>query len=425
MSNLPFARGSYSRQVAKTPFIPMHNRFLEAVPTLTDQQVSAIARPAMRFLSNTGTGPIRGVFSAPGIFGDKAFVVNGNDFNTVAPDTGAQTLIRTISTDPVGDVSWAPVAQISETVPSRLFFAEGNVLWVYNENAEADGTLQATAISAGDTVTIDTTVYEFTAGNVDTGSPDGTGANPWLVALGVDLAESIRNLFYAINADEGTAGTDYSTATTAHPTVRAYAYSSDDLFVSAKEVGTAGNSIATTETGSDMAWDDATLTGGGTTKVRQVNVPGDLGAVSVTAINSYVIVVPFQSEASNSVGKFFWIEPGDDFIDPLNFANAERSSDVISQALTFRDQYWLFGSETVESWIVVGDLDAPMQRYQGVLIDRGCTEGTAVKVRNSMIFVDDQGGVFQMVGGAAERISRPDIEERIRRGIQLQKKLTI
>lgn len=425
MSKLEFAKGSYSRQVAKTPIIPLHNRFIESVPTLTDGPVSAIARPALKFLSNLGTGPIRGVTTAPGIFGDKAFIINGNDLNTVSPEDGTQSLVATISTDPVGEVSWAPVAQISETVPSRLFFAEGRVLWVYTENGEAVGLLQASSISNGDVVEINGTYYQFTNASVDAGTPDGGAVNPWLVALGGDLPTAIRNLFYAINANEGTPGTDYSTATTSHPTVRAYAYSGGDLFVSARDVGTVGNSYTTTETGAGMAWGAATLTGGGTTRVRQVNVPGDVGAVSVASINSYVIVIPVQSEDLNTVGKFYWIEPGDDFIDPLNFANAERSSDLINQVLTFRDQYWIFGSETVESWITTGDPEAPMQRYQGVFIDRGSWEGTAVKVRDSLIFVDDQGGVFRVAGGGAERISRPDIEERIRRGIQLQQVLSL
>jgi hypothetical protein len=420
MSTLPYISGSYNRQVAKTPIIPVHNRFFEQVPTLNDDPVSLISRPGQRFLSNLGTGPIRGVFSAPGIFGNKAFVVNGNDLNTVSPDDGSQTLVRTISTNPTGDVSWAPVAQIG-TTPSRLFFAEGNVLWVYSENAEATGTLSASGQpTAGDTVTIGTIVYEFTAGSVDAGTPDGSAGNPWLVAIGSDLAATLQNLYFAINANEGVAGTDYSTATDPNPDVRGSAYGPGEVFVAAIEVGTAGNSIATTETGANLSWGAATLEDGGTTKVRQVNVPGDVGAISVASINSYVIVVPVQSEALDTVGKFYWIDPGEVTINPLNFATAERSSDAINQVITFRDQFWLFGSETIESWITTGNIAAPVQRYQGILIDRGSIEGTAVRVRNSIIWVDDQGGVFRLTGGAPERISRPDIEERLRRGFQIQ-----
>jgi hypothetical protein len=41
-----------------------------------------------------------------------------------------------------------------------------------------------------------------------------------------------------------------------------------------------------------------------------------------------------------------------------------------------------------------------------------------------MIIVDNQGAVFQIAGGA-KRISRPDIEERIREAIQYQASQTI
>lgn len=418
MAQLPFARGTYRRQVAKTPLIPMHNRFIEGVPTLTDGQVSAIARPAMRRMTSVGTGPVRGVFTAPGIFGDKAFVVSGTEFYSIDPLTGMGTLITTISTDPLGSVSWAPVAQIEDQVPSRLFFAEGNILWLYMENSPALGLLEATGvITNGNTVRLGDVYYQITNGSVDAGTPAGTAANPWRIKLEVSAADTVRNLFFAINGDEGEPGTQYSTATTPHPDVRGYTYTAAELFVAAVTAGTGGNAIATTQTGTGLVWSAATLQNGGTTRIRQVYVPGDVGAISVCAINGYVIVIPVQDEALGTVGKFFWIEPGDDFIDPLNFANAERSSDVIHQAITFSDQYWLFGRESTEPWITTGDPDAPMQRYQGILFDRGTWPGTAVKVRDSMILVDEEGGVF-MIKGGLERISRPDIEERIRRAIQ-------
>ena len=56
---------------------------------------------------------------------------------------------------------------------------------------------------------------------------------------------------------------------------------------------------------------------------------------------------------------------------------------------------------------------------QGVVFDRGAWEGTAVQVKDSMIIVDNEGAVFQIAGGT-KRISRPDIEQRIREAIQYQ-----
>jgi hypothetical protein len=417
---LPFGVGSFNRRVAKTPELPLHNRFIEQVPALTDGPATAISRPGMRFLSTAGSGPMRGMFTAPGIFGEKAFIVNGTGFYTVDPTTGVQTQVALISSSPEGDVSWAAIAQIDAATPSRLFFAEGQTLWVYSENSEAWNTLQVTSIANGDVVEIQSVYYEFTNSSVDAGTPAGTVGAPWLVALGANTAEAIRNLAWAINAENGTEGVEYSTATVTNPNAVAYNFTSTDLFVAAKIPGVAGNAYTTTETGANMAWNSATMQGGGTTRVRQVPMPDDVGAISVDEINGFVIVVPVQSEEDVTTGTFYWIEPGALEIDPINFANAERSSDNILQVKTFRDQFWLFGSKTIESWIVVGDINAPMQRYQGVLVDRGSWEGTALKIKDSLIWVDEEGGVFRLQGAGGERISRPDIEERIRRGILAQ-----
>jgi len=417
---LPYARGSYSRQVAKTPVVPFHNRYPEEIPTLTDGPVSAIARPALKYFLNEGDGPVRKVFSAPGIFDDAAFTVHGLDLMRVGAADGSVTNVGTIGTSILGDVSMAVVAHIEDTIPSRLFIADGGVLWMYTENSGALGHLQATgAIANGYVVEINGVYYHWTNASVDASAPAGTVGNPWRVALGASNSEALRNLYWAINADEGVAGTDYSTAATPHPNVRATVHTTADLYVAANVAGTAGNAYTTTETGANTAWGAATLEDGGTTQIRQITLPGDVGAISVASINSYVIVIPVQSEDLFTVGKFYWIEPGDDFIDPLNFATAERSSDVNHQVLVYSDQFWLFGKETTEAWIMTTDPDAPVQRYQGVLYDRGSWEGTAVKLRDSMIVVDEEGVVFQLRGGPRE-ISRPDISERIRRAMQAE-----
>jgi hypothetical protein len=60
-----------------------------------------------------------------------------------------------------------------------------------------------------------------------------------------------------------------------------------------------------------------------------------------------------------------------------------------------------------------------MQRFQGILFDRGAWDGTAVKVRDSMIVVDEEGGAF-IINNGQRRISNPAIEERIRKAIGSQ-----
>jgi hypothetical protein len=87
--------------------------------------------------------------------------------------------------------------------------------------------------------------------------------------------------------------------------------------------------------------------------------------------------------------------------------------------VVFGDQFWLPGSTTTEAWYITGNFDSPVARVQGVVFDRGAWEGTAIQVKDSMIIVDNDGGVWKIQGGA-KRISRPDIEQRIRVAIQYQ-----
>lgn len=419
MQDLPIFPSDYRRGVAKSPVIPMLNRFVEQNPALNDTQGSFIARPGLRKFAEVGTGPIRSIYSSAGAFNSDLFVVSGVELFRVSSSTGAATSLGVFASQIIGDVSMAATSPIGTEVPSYLFFAEGGVLWYYTDNGHARGQLQATgAINNGDQVRIDNTYYTWTTGSVDTGTPAGTSGSPWLVARGANNTEAITNMFLAINR-QGAPGTTYSTSLTRHPTAEAISYAPNDLFVQAIDAGPLGNSIITTETGANLTWGGGTFAGGGTDQIAQVTLPDDAGAISVSYINSFVIVVPVQEDALGTKGRFYWIEPGERVVDPLNFANAERSPDRINQVITYGDMFWLFGDTTTEPWVTTGSQDAPMQRFQGILFDRGSWEGTAVKVRDSMIVVDEEGGVF-VINNGQRRISNPAIEERIRRSIGLQ-----
>lgn len=105
----------------------------------------------------------------------------------------------------------------------------------------------------GETVTIGTKVYTFQTVLTNV---DGN------VLIGGTVGASIENLVAAITLGAG-AGVTYAAATTLHPTVTA---STDGVTptmdATAKSPGAAGNAIATTETGGDLSWGAATLTGG-------------------------------------------------------------------------------------------------------------------------------------------------------------------
>lgn len=418
MADIPLVPSDFKRQVAKEPSISLLNRFAERNPSLSDAPVAVISRPSLSKFVEVGEGPIRKLYSQPGTFDDDLFAVSGLNLYRVT-NQGVGSNLGVIGLDAIGAVSMAATAPIGDTVPAYLFIADGGVLWCYTENGSAMGHLQASgAIANNDTLVINGVYYRWTSGAVDTGTPAGTSGAPWLVKLGVSNVLSLQSMFDAINLG-GTPGVDYSTLTVANPFVKGASTSLNDMYIIAREAGTTGNAYTTTETGANLSWGSGTLTGGGLEQLRQIQMPEDYGAISLAVINSYVIVVPVQEE--NIKGRFYWIDPGEITVDPLNFATAERSPDGLHQVVVFKDLFWLMGQTTTEPWVTTGNPLAPMQRFQGILFDRGSWEGTALKVQDSLFVIDDNGGWFRINEGQV-RVSagRPDIEERTRTAIQQQ-----
>lgn len=110
-------------------------------------------------------------------------------------------------------------------------------------------TLAAVPI-ADETVTIGAIVYTWKAAV-------STVANQ--VKIGADIAACCKNLADAINKSKRKSA--YGSLTVEHPTVRA-SYSATTVTAIAKNPGTAGNAIASTETGTQSSWAGATLAGG-------------------------------------------------------------------------------------------------------------------------------------------------------------------
>lgn len=415
MVDIPLGRADYDRRVAKEARIQTRNRFFEQNPVLNDQQTALISRPGMKRYLYVGDGPIRAVYSQPGDFNEALFVVSGTEWYRVDTDGTVTLLIGGLN--PSGSPSMAATGTIGDGVnatPEYLFMADGRDLYLYMENSYAIGTVSGTPAN-GYTITLGTIHYQFTNASVDAGTPDGSAAHPWLVALGANAAAAWTNFGNAVSAT-GIGGTDYSTALAANPDAQKIATGATAVTVRANTAGAIGD-ITSTSTGANIAWTNATLTGGGTPQVTQVEMPNDVGAISVGYIASYVVVIPAQVTDFN--GRFYWIEPGETTVDPLDFATAERAPDPVFAVVVFGDQFWLPGSNTTEVWYFTGNIDAPVQRLQGVAFDRGTWEGTAIQVKESMIIVDSDGGVFQIAGGL-NRISNPSIEERIRKAIAYQ-----
>lgn len=413
--NVPLAKSDYFRGVAKEARIRLKNRYYEANPALSEDQVALLARMGMRRWRYVGDGPIRGVYSQPGSFSDALFVVSGDQFWRVDKDGTSTFIGNVVSPGPRNFAQMVATANIGDT-PAYLYLCLGSTLYLYMESGYALGTLSGTPVN-NDVVRVGSVYYQFTSGSVNAGAPAGTLANPWLVALGASAQIAFQNLAAAIEIS-GVAGTTYSSGLLS-PNVDAVVRgtSATALNIRATALGAGGNTVVTTETGAGIAWTAGTLTGGGAPSLTQVFTPDDVGVIGLGYIASYVVVVPAQGQGKN--GRFYWIEPGETTIDTINFATAERAPDPINNVIVFGDQFWLPGPNTTEVWYFTGDFDAPVGRVRGVVFDRGTWQGTGIQVKESMIIVDNEGAVFQISGGA-KRISRPDIEERIRKSIQKQ-----
>lgn len=119
----------------------------------------------------------------------------------------------------------------------------------------ATGRLAVTGTGSGnDDITIGSRTYTLVAA-LSTGP-----TVPDEILVGLTAAATAANIVAALNAGPGI-GTDYSTGTVVNVDVSAE-LDGTDVLLTAKTPGAAGNSVATTETSTDLTFDDSTLEGG-------------------------------------------------------------------------------------------------------------------------------------------------------------------
>lgn len=185
---------------------------------------------------------------------------------------------------------------------SNVFTFQTSTAHGYSAYVAASGLLTASGtVSDTETVTIDGVVYTF--------KTTLTGA-AFEVLIGGSVATALANLKSAINLT-GTISTDYGTGTTKHPTAGGGTLTSTTLVINANTVGTAGNSIATTETGANLSFGGVTLSGGVTG--NKIVVAGMVPALYNGTFN--VTTVPDSthftiSSVTNSSALNLTIDPG-------------------------------------------------------------------------------------------------------------------
>jgi hypothetical protein len=187
--------------------------------------------------------------------------------NVAVAATSVAAATGTITSDTTNPATTGTVVVGSKTYTFKTALTE----------VAATGTLtsDATNVTNLDTVTLGAVTYRLMTVPVQA----------YDVLIGVDAATTLANLKKAINA---TGTTEYFAGTLAHPTILAGAINATTLVVTARTVGTAGNSLASTETSSHLSFGGATLAGGVNAVANEVFIGANTDATLanlVSAIN--------------------------------------------------------------------------------------------------------------------------------------------
>lgn len=158
--------------------------------------------------------------------------------------------------------------------------------------------------------------------------------------------------------------------------------------------------------GVGLQWTD------GTTALATIATPDSIPMSSLDVFNGYVLCVQKDSD------RFYWIQPGEVIIDPLDFATAERFPDRVIQVRTVGDEFWLLGEKTIEVWRATGDGDAPFQRIEGRRFDFGIFGGTAIRLKDTSVIVVADDGTAYHISGSPEVISNNSVAELTRDAIK-------
>lgn len=410
MTAIPLSRGAYERAYGREPSIKCLNRFFEENPSNQVDGVALLSRPATSLLlSGIGDGPPRASYTLKGLFDDALFVVSGTGLYQITTALGIIPISGTIA----GGGAPRMVGR-ADSDGDRLFICDGTNLYYYAGNAvQATGTLTLLSnVSAGETVLVNSDTYEFVT------ALDSAGGSPNEVVIGANAAATISNLIAAINGAAGE-GAVYGAGTVASTLITAAAASGDAMDVTAILAGTSGNSITTTDTigSGGGGWGAGTLSGGANGSLTSISTPDSVGIVAIDILAQHVVCVVSNSQ------RFYWILPGEETIDSLNFAEAEQQPDELISCRTQGDVIWLFGESSSEVWYAdpnATDAAARFVRQQGQAFSRGIVEGTDVVLDNTLIVVGDDDVVYVIRGGM-EAVSTPFISETIRRAEKIRR----
>ncbi len=146
---------------------------------------------------------------------------------------------------------------------------------------------------------------------------------------------------------------------------------------------------------------------------QQITDPDFPGAVTVGYLDTFFV---FNEPNSQKL----WVTGLLDgtSIDPLDFASAEGSPDLIVGIIIDHREVWVFGTNSVEVWYDSGNADFPLSRIQGAYNEVGCSSpGSIAKMDNQIYWLGQDargyGMVYRSAGYIAQRVSTHAIEWQI------------
>lgn len=293
--------------------------------------------------------------------------VASNDFyqTTIAPTTFENGVVRGINDNnqAVHDLERQRILKFLSIVGVDIALS-----------VAATGTLTSTGVDVSnlDTVTIDTKTYTFqtTLTNVDGN-----------VQIGGTAAASLANLAAAINLT-GTPGTDYALATTIHPTVFAEAVTATTITATAKDQGTGGNSIVTTEAAVTLSWGAGTLAGGGGTVDVVVLAPDQLPTTSTTAAIGTVTTLGIVGATATTFGT----ASDTDFVPGANGVSA-KSQCILTDSTTGEPITRISDNKQVYGYF----------QYQSSTDGSTFTGTSPNGVQMSLVVIDSTGAAMELI----------------------------
>ena len=146
---------------------------------------------------------------------------------------------------------------------------------------------------------------------------------------------------------------------------------------------------------------------------QQITDPDFPGAVTVGYLDGYFV---FNEPNSSRVWTTALLDGLS--VDPLGFASAEGSPDLLISLIVDHQEAWLFGNNSVEVWYNAGTPNFPLQRIQGAFNELGCAAPYSVAKMDNGIFwlgadARGRGIVYRSNGYTGVRISTHAIEWQI------------